>query len=152
MRTCIEINDGEFNFESEDCTVRRTDTGDIDIIFSFIKLPEVLVKCATYGVTIDKLKVYDKLWENVKKYLSSYACVVITGTSQGGWQEKIYMKALRIENYFKTHRKVCHKPGCNYPINSIVVMEKLLTMVDEETAENMWNNDIVQFYCCFCFF
>jgi len=112
-----------------------------------------LLKCATQGVIVDKIRLFDDEWRNVKKYLSSYNHIIITQTITSGFVEKIYMKALRMEGYFdknKNHR-TCFKPGCNYYINPIVVMGKLLSMVDEETAENMWDDETTQFYCCFCF-
>ncbi len=150
----IEINDGEFNLKCLGYTsglVSPTRGRAINLTFKFERIPDILIKFGTSGKIIDKIKVYNIIGEKYKKYLPSYICCKILSISQKT-RSTVHMRALRLEHIRSEVKRVCANPKCGRSINYLYVMCELIRKkVDEETAENIWNSDIVKFYCCYCF-
>ncbi len=142
----MEINNGQFEFEFSHLHFIHRSNG-IEFSVYFEKLPSLLLKFGEAGIIIERIKFYDKNWDNVKKYFTVYIGVIITGVSNN----RVYMSALRSENHPLSNERICSEPDCPHRIDYILVMSELLKIVDEETAENIWNSDMVIIYCCWCF-
>ena len=148
----MEINDGQFEFEFSSLTFVWCRRPGIGFTVYFEKIPPLLVKFGEAGTIINRIKFYDKSWNNVKKYLTVYFQVIIRSISENmSKNSEIHMRALRSESPSLSSERICSRPMCHHNIDYILVMARLLEIVDEETAENIWNSDIVEIYCCWCF-
>ena len=148
----MEINDGQFEFEFSSLTFVWCRRPGIGFTVYFEKIPPLLVKFGEAGTIINRIKFYDKSWNNVKKYLTVYNKVIIRSISENmSKNSEIHMRALGSESPSLSNERVCSGPMCPHNIDYILVMARLLEIVDEETAENIWNSDIVKIFCCWCF-
>jgi len=147
----VEINDGELKLKCLGFSY-EVFPGYINLIFVFKALPHQLLKFGTAGVMIDKIKVYDNTWYKYKKYLPVYISSQIVSITQKDHRCTVRMNSLRIENSPGGVNRICASPKCKGKISYLHVMHRLIDIVkDGEIADNIWNNDMVQFLCCYCY-
>ena len=147
----IEINDGQFKLKCLEFSEEFfNDYIRLNLIFK--RIPDILLKFGTAGVIIDKIQVYDELWVKYKKYIPFYRSSIIVTIKNSDFRCHVRMKTLKTEFASCDIVKNCAGSNCNRKINYTQVMCSLIDIVkDEETAENIWNSELVEFLCCFCF-
>ena len=145
----IEINDGQFKLKCLKIS-EEVFNNCIRLNLIFKKIPDIFLKFGTAGVMIDKIKVYNTVNAKYKKYLPVYRSSIITSIREENFKCVVYMESLKIEYGSGDIVKNCVGPKCNRKISYLQVMCSLIDIVkDEETAENIWNSELVSFYAVF---
>jgi len=146
----VEINDGQFEVNCHAFSYSAQLNG-FNLIFIFIKLPDIIRRFSINGVTIKRIKTYMAQFSKYKKYIPSYKYAHITKIIYDETYYKVYMTALKIDYPLSDKKRSCFNPMCISSISYLYVMPKLLDIVDDETANNIWNSKLTEFYCCYCY-
>lgn len=67
--------------------------------------------------------------------------------------EPLFWNRNDLKIILENNQKYCINPKCNHPISRGFVINKLEKdlKINLEEAKKLWDNDIIQFYCCTCF-
>ena len=152
VKTIVEINDEVIKCECLRFSHIWSDDN-ITLKFIFKEVPDIIFKFGYSGTLIDSVKVYHEGQKIYKEYFPKYTHVIVDKIREEKFSPCIvYMSALRLEqpsNY--NAKRICVGPACDYPISYLSVMMQLMDIVGEETAELIWESEMVVFYCCKCF-
>jgi len=118
--------------------------------------PEILRKIALRGKIIDIISIYPN--EFIPLGLNFLYVIVDSIDHRLKLGEKaitkVYMKALRIETtgesvFGKIKEKFCIT--CGRDIHFTYVIAGMSEWFPQEKVVKLWNNDLIEFYCCQCY-
>ncbi len=148
MKLYAEFNGGQFELEYIGTVYSLSFNSDINLMLTFRKLPDIIEKLAINGTPIDNIKLYNTESAPYKRYLPVYTCVIINRIDRG-FNCDVHLTALNLEYPLSNNNRFCLK--CNCHIHYLYVIRELLKKFDEETVDNIWNAEIIEFYCCNCY-
>jgi len=114
-------------------------------------IPKILYRVSKTGYMIEHIEILPDEYYPVGL---SFLYVIITRIEIDDGKSKVFMSALRMGGghttvFGKIKEKHCIDCGRNIHYNYVV--GGMSTWVNPRTIYNLWNNELIDFYCCTCY-